>query len=145
MVSRIARPAVIEPPGELMYSEISFSGSSAARNSIWAITRLATLSSMGVPRKMMFSLSKPRVDVERALAARSLLHHHRDQDGILHDSFLLHQGGPHGGLFRRSFLTCGGAPTWPGQLPALLAECLRQLGDGRPLQILYDTRPHRLE
>ena len=50
-------PAVMEPPGELMYSEISFSGSSEARNSIWAMIRLATWSSMGVPRKMMFSLS----------------------------------------------------------------------------------------
>ena len=57
IVSRIARPAVIEPPGELMYSEMSFSGSSAARNSIWAMIRLAIWSSIGVPRKMMFSLS----------------------------------------------------------------------------------------
>jgi len=33
IVSRIARPAVIEPPGELMYIEMSFSGSSASRKS----------------------------------------------------------------------------------------------------------------
>ena len=55
IVSRIAMPAVIDPPGELMYSEMSFSGSSEARNSIWAMIRFATWSSMGVPRKMMFS------------------------------------------------------------------------------------------
>src|ERR1019366_5884337 len=39
-------PAVIEPPGELTYSEMSFSGSSASRNSIWAMIKFATLSSI---------------------------------------------------------------------------------------------------
>ena len=53
----MANPAVIDPPGELIYNEISFSGSSAARKSIWAMTKFATLSSIGVPRKIMFSLS----------------------------------------------------------------------------------------
>ena len=53
----MANPAVIEPPGLLMYSEMSLSGSSASRNSICAMTRLATLSSIGVPMKMMLSFS----------------------------------------------------------------------------------------
>jgi hypothetical protein len=57
IVSRIARPEVIDPPGELRYIEISRSGSSASRKSSWAITRLETWSSIGVPRKMMFSFS----------------------------------------------------------------------------------------
>jgi hypothetical protein len=36
---------------------MSLSGSSASRNSICAIARLATLSSIGVPMKMMLSFS----------------------------------------------------------------------------------------
>jgi len=47
----------MEPPGELIYSEMSFSGSSAERNSNCAMIRLATLSSIGVPRKIMLSRS----------------------------------------------------------------------------------------
>src|SRR5882724_471719 len=54
----MAMPAVIDPPGELMYSCTSFSGSSCARNNICAMDRLATISSMGVPIKMMLSRSR---------------------------------------------------------------------------------------
>jgi hypothetical protein len=41
-----------------MYSEMSFSGFSASRKSIWAMIRLAWSSSTGRPRKMMLSLSR---------------------------------------------------------------------------------------
>jgi hypothetical protein len=40
-----------------MYSQMSFSGSSPARKSNCAMTTFATWSSMGVPMKMMRSLS----------------------------------------------------------------------------------------
>src|SRR5450756_229525 len=40
-----------------MYSRMSLSGSSDSRNSICAITRFATVSSIGVPTKMMLSFS----------------------------------------------------------------------------------------
>src|SRR6516164_3111753 len=53
----MAMPAVTEPPGELMYREMSLSGSSASRNSICAITRFARSSSMNVGRKMIRSLN----------------------------------------------------------------------------------------
>ncbi len=57
IVSRIASALVTEPPGELMYSAMSLSGSSPSRWSSWAIIRLAISSLIGVPRKMMRSLS----------------------------------------------------------------------------------------
>ena len=44
------------------------------------MTRLATVSSIGVPRKMMRSFSSRRVEVERALAAVGLLDDVRDED-----------------------------------------------------------------
>ena len=50
------KPAVTEPPGELMYSIMSFSGFSLSNNSICATTRFATISSIGVPRKIILSL-----------------------------------------------------------------------------------------
>ena len=56
IVSYIAKPAVTEPPGELMYSIMSFSGFSLSNNSICATTRFATISSIGVPRKIILSL-----------------------------------------------------------------------------------------
>src|SRR5262249_3660195 len=49
--------AVTEPPGELIYREMSLSGSSASRNSICAITRFARSSSMNVGKKMIRSLN----------------------------------------------------------------------------------------
>ena len=58
MVSNTAIPAVTDPPGLLMYSEMSRLGSSEARNSIWAMARLAIPSPIGVPMKMMRSLSR---------------------------------------------------------------------------------------
>ncbi len=45
------------PPSELMYRLMSFSGSSLSRCRSWAMIRLPTASSMGVPRKTMPSLS----------------------------------------------------------------------------------------
>src|SRR6187399_2211413 len=51
-------PAVTTPPGLLMYSRMSRSGSSASRKSICAMTRFAMLSSIEVPMKMMLSLSR---------------------------------------------------------------------------------------
>jgi hypothetical protein len=56
MVSIIARPELTEPPGELMYRCTSDFWSSLARNRSWAITTLATSSSMAPPTKMMRSL-----------------------------------------------------------------------------------------
>jgi hypothetical protein len=47
----------MSPPGELMYRLMSLSGFSDSRWSIWAQMRLAIVSSIGVPTKMMFSLS----------------------------------------------------------------------------------------
>ena len=58
MVSRMPRPAVTEPPGELMYREMSLSGSVASRCKSCATTELATWSSICSPRKMMRSLSR---------------------------------------------------------------------------------------
>jgi hypothetical protein len=40
-----------------MYIMMSLSGSSASRNNIWAMTRFAMPSSIGVPMKMMLSFS----------------------------------------------------------------------------------------
>ena len=58
IVSRMARPAVTEPPGELMYREMSLSGSALSRCSSCATTELATLSSICSPRKITRSLSR---------------------------------------------------------------------------------------
>ena len=55
MVSKMAMPAVTDPPGELMYRLMSRSGSSAASSRICAHNRLAMSSSTWVPRKMMRS------------------------------------------------------------------------------------------
>ena len=51
------KPDATSPPGELMYRLMSLSGSSDSRWSICAITRFATASSIGVPRKMIRSFS----------------------------------------------------------------------------------------
>src|SRR3989344_1650534 len=67
MVSRIARPAETEPPGEFIYSEISFFGSSDWRNRSWAITVLATASSIGPPRKTTPSFKRrEQISYERS-------------------------------------------------------------------------------
>ena len=58
MVSKMARPALTLPPGELMYMLISASASSLVSNNNCAMTVLATASSMGVPRKMIRSRSR---------------------------------------------------------------------------------------
>ena len=50
-------PAETEPPGLLMYSQISRSGSSAASSSICAQIALAMSSRTSEPRKMMRSFS----------------------------------------------------------------------------------------
>jgi hypothetical protein len=42
----MAMPAVIEPPGELMYSEMGFAGSSDSRKMSWAIRLVARSSSI---------------------------------------------------------------------------------------------------
>ncbi|MNP64917.1 hypothetical protein D3C76_1604600 [compost metagenome] len=57
IVSYIAIPAVMDPPGLFTYKEISFSGSSAARNSICAIMELATMSLTSDPKKIMRSFN----------------------------------------------------------------------------------------
>ena len=44
------QPAVTTPPGLLIYRWMSLSGFSDSRNSNWATTRLATLSSMLPPQ-----------------------------------------------------------------------------------------------
>ena len=54
----MARPSVTDPPGELMYSEMSFSGSSASSSTSWAQTRLAVTWSMALPMKTMRSFSR---------------------------------------------------------------------------------------
>jgi hypothetical protein len=58
MVSWMAKNAVMSPPGLLMYSEMSRSAASDSRWRSCAITRLATLSSMAVPRNTMRSESR---------------------------------------------------------------------------------------
>ena len=50
-------PAVIEPPGELMYSQMSLSGSSAASSIICAQMALAFSSRTSEPSQMMRSRS----------------------------------------------------------------------------------------
>ncbi len=50
-------PAVTEPPGELMYSQMSLSGSSAASSSICAQIALAFSSRTSEPSKMIRSFS----------------------------------------------------------------------------------------
>src|ERR1700722_13959182 len=49
----MARPALTEPPGELMYRLMAPRGSSADSSSSWAQSRLATASSTSVPRRTM--------------------------------------------------------------------------------------------
>src|ERR1039458_1058165 len=49
----MARPALTEPPGELMYRLMSLRESSADSSSSCAHSRLATWSSTSVPRTMM--------------------------------------------------------------------------------------------
>ena len=58
IVSKMARPADTEPPGELMYSEMSLSGFSLSRNSSWATMRLAIWSLTGPTRKITRSFSR---------------------------------------------------------------------------------------
>ena len=58
MVSKIAMPAVTDPPGLLMYSQMSLVGSSAARRSICAQIAFALSSRTSEPRKMIRSLSR---------------------------------------------------------------------------------------
>jgi hypothetical protein len=53
IVSKTAIPAVTEPPGELMYSEMSAVGSSADSSSICAAIRLAMSSSTCWPSTMI--------------------------------------------------------------------------------------------
>ena len=57
IVSYIPIPAVTDPPGLLIYNEISFEGSSDSRNNNCAITRLAVASFTSSPRKMILSFS----------------------------------------------------------------------------------------
>ncbi len=57
MVSYMARPLVMTPPGELMYRWIGLPGFSASRNSSCAHTRADTASLTSPLRKMMRSRS----------------------------------------------------------------------------------------
>jgi len=54
----MARPAYTDPPGELMYSEMSLSGSSDSRCRSCATMRFAIWSSTGVPRNTIRSFSR---------------------------------------------------------------------------------------
>ena len=56
IVSYIARPELMTPPGLLMYRLISLSASSRSRKSSWAMITLAIISLMGVPMKTIRSL-----------------------------------------------------------------------------------------
>jgi hypothetical protein len=58
IVSYIARPELITPPGLLIYTLIPLSGSSLSKYSSWAIITFAIGSDIGVPRKIILSLSK---------------------------------------------------------------------------------------
>jgi len=58
IVSYTAMPAYTEPPGELMYSEMSLSGLSDSRNSNWATIRLADCSVTSPTKKITRSLSR---------------------------------------------------------------------------------------
>ena len=55
IVSYTERPAETEPPGELIYKCISLSGFSASKNSSWATTKLAPMSSTGPVIKITLS------------------------------------------------------------------------------------------
>ena len=54
----MARPSVTEPPGELMYTEMSRSASSASSRMSWAQTMLAVFWSMALPMKTIRSFSR---------------------------------------------------------------------------------------
>ena len=54
----MASPAVILPPGELIYNRMVLSGDSELQNSIWAITRFAMVSLIGNPMKIILSLKR---------------------------------------------------------------------------------------
>jgi hypothetical protein len=58
MVSYMAIPALIEPPGLFIYKAMSLSGSSASKNNSWAITKLATVSSIALPKNIILSFNK---------------------------------------------------------------------------------------
>ena len=58
MVSWMAMPALIEPPGLLIYRLMSLSGSCPSRYSSWATTRLAEVSLTSSLRTMMRSFSR---------------------------------------------------------------------------------------
>ncbi len=48
----------VMPPGEWMYTLMSFSGSSASRKRSWAMMRFAMLSSIGMPMKIIRSFKR---------------------------------------------------------------------------------------
>ena len=56
-MSKIARPAVTTPPGQLIYMKMFFFGFSDSRNSNCAVTRLAIWSSIGPVVEMIRSRS----------------------------------------------------------------------------------------
>ena len=58
MVSKMAMPALTEPPGELMYSDMSLSGFSLSKNSNCATTKLAVWSLTPPTKKITRSRSK---------------------------------------------------------------------------------------
>ena len=57
IVSKIANPELITPPGELIYILISLSGSSLSRYRSWATNKFATWSFIGVPRNIILSFN----------------------------------------------------------------------------------------
>ena len=71
MVSYIASPEEITPPGEFTYRLMSRSGSSRSRYSNCAIIALDTWSSIDVPRKTMRSLSRSEYMSNACLPGRS--------------------------------------------------------------------------
>ncbi len=58
IVSVIDSPAVTDPPGELIYIEISFVGSCASKKSNWATIDVAMLSSTSPCTKTIRSFNK---------------------------------------------------------------------------------------
>ena len=84
MVSRIARPAVIEPPGELMYSEISRLRILGGQEQHLGDDQVGHVVVNGRAQENNVLLQQARIDVEGAFASRRLLDHHRHEYGIVH-------------------------------------------------------------
>ena len=79
-------PAVTEPPGELMYSQMSLSGSSPSRYSSCAVMRLATSSFDVGAEEDDALLEQPVVDVHPLEGGSLLLRSRREEVALIHES-----------------------------------------------------------